>query len=204
MVLVIYFLVPSVETRLLDISDWETTRKVVEDLGPIDLLVNNAAVIKHTPFFDVTKEELDEQHDINFRAAFNITQVVTKGMAARGTGGAVVNISSIAGIRTTMNHSCYSTSKAALDMLTLSLTHELGPKKIRVNSVNPTVVMTEMGKRGWNDPERKAAALAKIPVGRFAEIEDIVNAPVYLLSDKSSMINGVVLPVDGGMINSFI
>ncbi|XP_053392156.1 L-xylulose reductase-like [Mercenaria mercenaria] len=149
--------VPSVETRLLDISDWETTRKVV-----------------------------------------------TKGMATRGTGGAVVNISSIAGIRTTMNHSCYSTSKAALDMLTLSLTHELGPKKIRVNSVNPTVVMTEMGKRGWNDPEKKAAALAKIPVGRFAEIEDIVNATVYLLSDKSSMINGVVLPVDGGMINSFV
>ncbi|XP_053392155.1 L-xylulose reductase-like, partial [Mercenaria mercenaria] len=87
--------------------------EIVGDIGPIDMLVNNAAVVKHTPFLDVTKEELDEQHNINFRAAFNITQ-------------------------------------------------------IRVNSVNPTIVMTAMGKKGWSDPELKAAALAKIPVGRFA------------------------------------
>ncbi|XP_045187027.2 L-xylulose reductase-like isoform X1 [Mercenaria mercenaria] len=196
--------VPSIETRLLDISDWDITRKIIEDIGPIDLLVNNAAVIKRTPFFEVTKEELDEQHNINFRAAFNITQVVTQGMASRGTGGAVVNISSISGIRAANNRSCYGSSKAALNMLTMSLAHELGPEKIRVNSVNPTVVLTEMGKSGWSDPEIKAAALARIPVRRFAEIEDIVNATIYLLSEKSAMINGVILPVDGGMINSYI
>ncbi|XP_045187363.2 L-xylulose reductase-like [Mercenaria mercenaria] len=191
---------PSIETRLVDISHWDTARKTVEDIGPIDMLINNAGAIKHTPFLDVTKEELDEQHNINFRAAFNITQVVARGMVARGTGGAVVNISSVAGIRTTSNHLCYSTSKAALDMMTLSLAYELGPKKIRVNSVNPTIVMTELGKKGWSDPEKKAAALAKIPVGRFAEEEDVVNATVFLLSEKSSMINGVTLPVDGGML----
>ncbi|XP_060584960.1 L-xylulose reductase-like [Ruditapes philippinarum] len=196
--------VPSIDTRLLDISDWDITRKAVEDIGPIDFLVNNAAVIKRTPFLEVTKEELDDQHTINFRAAFNITQVVTRGMVSRGTGGVIVNVGSISGIRTTNNRSCYGTSKAALNMLTMSLAHELGPKKIRANSVNPTVVWTNMGEGGWKDPKLKAAAMAKIPIGRFALEDDVVNATIYLLSEKSSMINGVILPIDGGMINSYL
>lgn len=196
--------VPSIETRLLDIIDWDTTRRVVEEIGPIDMLVNNAAIVKRTPFFDVTKDELDELHGVNFRAAFNITQVVTKGMVSRGTGGAVVNISSITGIRTTLNRSSYGTSKAALDMLTLALAKELGPKKIRVNSVNPTVIMNDRGMGNWSDPKLKAAALARTPIGRFAEVGDIVNAVVFLLSDKASMINGVILPVDGGILTSYL
>lgn len=196
--------VPSIETRLLDIIDWDKTRRVVEEIGPIDMLVNNAAIVKRTPFFDVTKDELDALHGVNFRAAFNITQVVTKGMVSRGTGGAVVNISSITGIRTTLNRSSYGTSKAALDMLTLALAKELGPKKIRVNSVNPTVIMNDRGMGNWSDPNLKAAALARTPIGRFAEVGDIVNAVVFLLSDKASMINGVILPVDGGILTSYL
>ncbi|XP_060568423.1 L-xylulose reductase-like [Ruditapes philippinarum] len=121
-------------------------------------------------------------------------------MAERGNGGAIVNISSIAAIRTTAYHTSYSTSKAALDMMTSSMAHELGCKKIRVNSVNPTVVMTELGKKVWGDPVKQAAILSRIPIGRCAEEEDIVNATVFLLSEKSSMITGVTLPVDGGML----
>ncbi|XP_060568418.1 L-xylulose reductase-like [Ruditapes philippinarum] len=190
--------VPSIETRLLDISEWDKTREVVENLGPIDLLVNNAGIIKHTPFLEITKEEFDDHHNINFRAAFNISQVVARGMAERGNGGAIVNISSIAAIRTTAYHTSYSPSKAALDMMTSSMAHELGC--IRVNSVNPTVVMTELGKKVWGDPVKQAAVLSRIPIGRCAEEEDIVNATVFLLSEKSSMITGVTLPVDGGML----
>ncbi|XP_052791342.1 L-xylulose reductase-like [Mya arenaria] len=196
--------VPSIETRLVDISDWDKTRQVVKDLGPIDMLVNNAGITNWTGFLDVTKEELDSLHDINFKAAFNISQVVAQGMAARGTSGAMVNISSVAGQRVVHNHTCYCTAKAALDMLTMTLAFELGPKKIRVNSVNPTIVLTELGKIGWSDPVKKAGALAKIPIGRLGEEEDIVNATVFLLSDKSSMINGAILPVDGGMIVSCV
>ncbi|XP_060581160.1 D-erythrulose reductase-like [Ruditapes philippinarum] len=196
--------VPSIETRFVDISDWDNTRKVVGELGPIDLLVNNAGITNWTGFLDVTKEELDNLHDINFRAAFNISQVVARGMAERGTGGAIVNISSIAAMRVVPNHTCYCTAKAALDMLAMTLAYELGPKKIRVNSVDPTIVLTELGKRGWSDPVKKANAIAKIPIGRLAEEEDVVNATIFLLSDKSSMINGAILPVDGGMVVSCV
>lgn len=194
---------PSIETTVLDITDWDATRKVVEKFGPIDLLVNNAGVIRHSHFLEVTKEDLDAQHNTNFRAAFNISQVVARGMVSRGVGGAIVNISSVAGLRSAPDRSGYCTSKAALDMLTKSLALELGPYKIRVNSVNPTIVMTELGKRGYRDPVKRAGALARIPSGRFAEVEDVVNAVLYLLSDRSSMINGALLPVDGGMIVSY-
>ena len=78
------------------------------------------------------------------------------------------------------------------------MTLELGPKGIRVNCVNPTVVMTEMGKKGWSDPAKAGPMLKAIPLGRFAEVEDVVNAVVFLLSDHASLISGVTLPVDGG------
>jgi len=77
---------------------------------------------------------------------------------------------------------------------------ELGPHKIRVNSVNPTVVLTSMGKMAWSDPAKAGPMLAKIPLGRFAEVEEVVDAVIFLLSDKSSMINGVALPIDGGFL----
>ncbi|KAL4241020.1 hypothetical protein ACF0H5_001799 [Mactra antiquata] len=196
--------VPSIETRLVDISDWDKTRKIVEELGDIDLLVNNAGITNWTGFLDVTKDELDNLHDINFRAAFNITQVVARNIVTRGASGAVVNISSIASMRVVPDHTCYCTAKAALDMLAMTLAYELGPKKIRVNSVNPTIVLTELGKRGWSDPVKKANAISKIPIRRLAEVEDVVNTTIFLLSDKSSMINGAILPVDGGMIVSCV
>ena len=79
---------------------------------------------------------------------------------------------------------------------------ELGPHKIRVNCVNPTVVMTEMGRLGWSEPEKSQEMLKRIPLGRFAEVEEVVNAVLFLLSDNSSMCNGVMLPVDGGFLAS--
>ncbi|KAH3869390.1 L-xylulose reductase-like [Dreissena polymorpha] len=196
--------VPSIETRVVDIADWDATRKIVQDLGRIDLLINNAGITNWTGFLDVTQQELDNMHDINFKAAFNISQVVAQGMVSRGTGGAIVNISSVAGQRAVPNHTCYCTAKAALDMLTMTLAYELGPHKIRVNSVNPTIVLTTLGRKGWSDPVKKANAIKKIPIGRLAEEEDVVEATVFLLSDRASMINGTLLPVDGGMIISCV
>ena len=77
---------------------------------------------------------------------------------------------------------------------------ELGPKGIRVNAVNPTVVNTEMAKVAWSDPAKAGPMLARIPQGRFAEVEDVVNPVMFLLSDNSDMINGTMLPVDGGFL----
>lgn len=85
-------------------------------------------------------------------------------------------------------------------MLSQVMALELGPHNIRVNSVNPTVVMTDMGRLGWSDPEKAKDMLSKIPLGRFAEVEEVVDAVLFLLSDKASMCNGVYLPVDGGFL----
>jgi len=94
----------------------------------------------------------------------------------------------------------YCGTKGALEMVSKVMALELGPKNIRVNCVNPTVVLTDMGRLGWSEPSKANAMLSKIPLGRFAEVNEVVEAVLFLLSDKASMINGVFLPVDGGFL----
>jgi len=130
-----------------------------------------------------------------------ISQVVAKRMISRGIGGAIVNVSSQASQLAIPDHSSYCTSKAALDQLTKMMALELGPHNIRTNAVNPTVVLTPLGKRDWSDPKKAAPMLAKIPLGRFAQSREISEAIVFLLSDRASMINGVTLPIDGGLLS---
>jgi L-xylulose reductase len=96
------------------------------------------------------------------------------------------------------DHAAYCASKAGLDQLTAVMAVELGEYGIRVNSVNPTVVLTEMGKRAWSDPAKGGPMLARIPLGRFAECEDIASVVCFLLSDAGGMLNGLALPIDGG------
>jgi NAD(P)-dependent dehydrogenase (short-subunit alcohol dehydrogenase family) len=98
------------------------------------------------------------------------------------------------------NHAAYCASKAGLDQLTKVMAVELGKHGIRVNSVNPTVVLTEMGKRAWSDPAKGGPMLQRIPLGRFAECEDIASVVCFLLSDAAAMLNGLALPIDGGFL----
>ena len=189
---------PSVETVACDLTDWEATRAAVEALGPVHCLVNNAGVVHITPFLEVTEAEIDSTFAVNLKAVINVSQVVARGMVARGEGGAIVNIASQASLRPLNHHATYCASKAALDHLMRVMTLELGPQGIRVNNINPTVVMTEMGKKVWSDPAKAEPMLKAIPLGRFAEVEDVLNAILFLLSDKASLISGVTLPVDGG------
>lgn len=121
-------------------------------------------------------------------------------MIARGVPGAIVNVSSQASQRALPNHSVYCSTKGALDMLTKVMALELGPHKIRVNTVNPTVVMTPMGKSNWSDPHKAKVMLDRIPLGKFAEVENVVDAILFLLSDRSGMTTGSTLPVDGGFL----
>eukprot|EP01137_Pigoraptor_chileana_P019742 Opistho-2@81189 len=115
-------------------------------------------------------------------------------------GGSIVNISSQASQRPLVNHTAYCASKGALDQLTRVMALELGPHNIRVNCVNPTVVMTDMGRLGWSDPAKAGPMLSRIPLNRFAEVSDVVNATLFLLSDRSGMVHGCMLPVDGGFL----
>ncbi|XP_034361983.1 L-xylulose reductase isoform X2 [Arvicanthis niloticus] len=152
------------------------------------------------PFLEVTKEAFDMSFNVNLRAVIQVSQIVARGMIARGVPGAIVNVSSQASQRALIDHTVYCSTKGALDMLTKMMALELGPHKIRVNAVNPTVVMTPMGRTNWSDPHKAKAMLDRIPLGRFAEVENVVDTILFLLSNRSSMTTGSTLPVDGGFL----
>ncbi|CAL8380654.1 unnamed protein product [Gadus morhua 'NCC'] len=193
---------PSIRPVCVDLADWDATDAALRDdvVGPIDLLVNNAACASLQPFLEVTPEEFDRSFSVNVKAVLHVSQLVARGMKSRGRGGAIVNVSSQASKCALKDHTVYCATKGALDMLTKVMALELGAHQIRVNSVNPTVVMTEMGRLGWSDPAKARTMTSRIPLGRFAEVEDVVNSVLFLLSDKSAMTNGVALPVDGGFL----
>lgn len=139
------------------------------------------------------------QFDVNVKAVFNVTQQIVPRLKS---GASVVNVSSLASFVGVEGHSVYSATKGAIDSLTQSWALELGPRKIRVNSVNPTVILTKMGRANWSDPAKSEPLLNNIPLHRFGEVYEVVDAIVYLLSEKSSFINGHSLPVEGGYLAS--
>jgi L-xylulose reductase len=188
------------ETVKVDLSDTEKTKEAVKGILPIDLLVNSAGVVNLEPFLETTVKNFNQTMNINVRAMMVVSQVVAQNMVDRKSGGSIVNISSDANLVAFQDHTTYCISKAGVDGLTRMMALELGPHNIRTNSIAPIVTMTPMGRKAWSDPVKKAAMLEKIPIGRFNEPIDIANAVLLLLSDKAAMINGVVLPVDGGFM----
>ena len=140
----------------------------------------------------------DKVISINARGALLVTKYASQSMIRLKKGGAIVNVSSQASLVALRGHISYGSSKAALDNITRVSALELGKFGIRVNSVNPTVVMTEMSAFYWGRPDIKDPFLAQMPLGRWATEEEIAAPIVFLLSDGASMITGVSLPIDGG------
>lgn len=192
---------PQVQTLEVDVRNWTQTRDAVSSLGPVDVLINNAGVAILQPFLEVDEETCDAVFDVNVRAVINISQAVAKSMIKHKVkSGTIVNVSSVASKVALKDHTVYCASKAALDSLTRTMALELGPHNIRVNSVNPTVVMTEMGKMAWSDPGKSGPVLNKIPLNRFSKPEEVVDVILFLAGPTSSMVNGVHIPVDGGFL----
>lgn len=191
---------PNMQTVCLDLSNWEASRAAVEQLGNIDLLVNNAAVAICEPAMDAKPDDFDIMMNINAKAVLNMSQIVANNLINRRAPGAIVNISSQASMAALADHVLYSATKAAVDSITRSLALEFGSKSIRVNAVNPTVITTDMSMVGWSDPAKRAWMTERIPLGRFGEAIEVANPVLFLLSDKASMVNGVCLPIDGGFI----
>lgn len=172
--------------------------RVDKQLSQVDGLVNCAGLALLEAGVDVTGDAFDQMMDINARAAALMSKIVARRMIEQGTGGSIVNVSSQASLASLADHLGYSASKAAMDAMTRVLCAELGPHNIRVNSVNPTVTLTPMAKVGWSDPVKAEGMLSRIPLHRFAEPLEVVHPIMYLLGSYSSMISGIVLPIDGG------
>jgi NAD(P)-dependent dehydrogenase (short-subunit alcohol dehydrogenase family) len=187
-------------TIAVDLADAEEARRAVVEALPLDLLVNNAGVAELQSVLDTTVESFDRLMAVNARAPLILAQEYARDCIARGKGGAIVNVSSISSFIGFADHAAYCASKGALDGLTRVMANELGRKGIRVNGVHPVVTLTPMAVKAWSDPAKSNPMLARIPLGRFVQAEEVAAAIAYLLSDAAVMVNGISLPVDGGFL----
>ena len=140
----------------------------------------------------------DKVIDINTRGTLLVTKYASRSMVAAGNGGSIVNVSSQASLVGLAGHISYASSKGAVDAMTRVSALELGKHNIRVNAVNPTVVMTPMSEWYWGREEIGGPLLRSMPLHRWATEDDCAGPIVFLLSDAAAMISGVCLPVDGG------
>ena len=181
-----------------DLADIPAAVAAMRAALPLDLLVNNAGISVLCPVLETTTAGIEQVLRVNTLAPLALAQEFAKDLIGRGVPGAIVNVSSNAAWLGLRDHASYCASKAALDALTRVLAMELGPHGIRVNSVNPAVTLTPMGVRVWSEPVKAAPVLARIPLGRFLQPEEVASAICFLLGDDAAMVNGVCLPTDGG------
>ena len=165
--------------------------------GRLDVLVNNAGIYEFAPLEAVTPEHFHKQFNLNVLGLLLATQEAVKLMGP--TGGSVINISSIAGPMPVENAAVYSATKAAVDAVTIALSKELGPKKIRVNSLNPGMVETEgLHAAGIAASDFRKTVESQTPLGRIGQPEDIARVAVFYASDDAGWVTGQTLVLAGG------
>ena len=184
-----------------DVADPTSVNKAVEGalgaFGGLDILVNSAGVVFLAPAEDLPLDYWDKTIAINLKGTFLMSQAVGKAMIAAGRGGKIINLASQAGSVAIDQHVAYCASKFGVIGLSKTLAAEWGKHGLCVNTISPTVVLTELGKKAWDGPKGEALK-ARIPSGRFAYPEEIAAAAVFLASGGADMINGADLLVDGG------
>lgn len=181
---------------------------VVDKLGVVDILVNNAAVTKIVPFLETTEELWDRTLEINLKGAFLCARAVIPGMIKKG-GGKIINMSSQSGQRGSPWHIAYSVSKFGIIGLTQCLAVEFGPYNIKVNALCPGVVWTSAWEEivedyaerlGVSVEKAKEHLVSKIPLGRLGKVEDIADAALFLASSLSDYISGQAISLSGGSV----
>ena len=186
-----------------DLTQLKTIPNLVNDIisrfGRIDILVNNAGINMKKDFTEVTDEEFQNILLTNLSSVFALSREVVKCMLEKGIRGSIINISSMASQYGIPKVIAYTASKSAIEGMTRAMATELSPKGIRINCIAPGFIATEMSAKALNnDPERKGKALGRTPMGDLGHPSDIGDAALFLASDASKYITGVVLPVDGG------
>jgi len=172
--------------------------KIEEDWGGIDVLVNNAATMSRGSVLDLSIDEWDRILAVNLRAPFLCAQYAARGMKKRGTGGAIINISSVHAYQPLRNFPHYSAAKGGLEQLTRCLALELGEYDIRANSVVVGAVATEL-----TPPDRQEAFGSAIPMGRVGRVDEIARMVAFLCSEECVYQTGASICVDGGLTLGF-
>ncbi len=184
-----------------DVAKPEDIKKLFAEtkkaFGKLDVLVNNAGIYNFAPLEDITPEHYHKQFDLNVLGLILTTQEAVKHFGA--VGGSVINISSVVSKQAFPGTTVYAATKAAVDSITRTLSAELGPKKVRVNSVNPGMVVTEGNAFARNaEDEFRKVVEAHTPLGRIGQVDDIAPAVVYFASDDSKWVTGESLYIAGG------
>ncbi|MBA5851013.1 SDR family oxidoreductase [Clostridium sp. cel8] len=184
-----------------DVSIYEEAKKLIDsavkNMGKIDILVNNAGISEIGLFMDMKEEEWNRIIDVDLKGVLNCTHCSLKYMAEKKSGN-IVNISSMWGNVGASCEAVYSSVKGAVNSFTKAIAKEMAPSNIRINAVAPGVIDTKMNK--WLTKEEKDALINEIPLGRFAQADEISKVVTFLCSESSKYITGQVLTVDGGML----
>ncbi len=180
---------------------------IFEKYGTVDILVNNAGVQRDAQFKDMTLAQWQSVIDINLTGQFLCSREAVREFIRRGivpersaSAGKIICISSVHEAIPWAGHVNYAASKGGVMLLMKSMSQELAPHKIRVNSIAPGAIKTNINRRAWETPEAEARLLELIPYKRVGETRDIASAAVWLVSDESDYVNGITLVVDGGMM----
>jgi NAD(P)-dependent dehydrogenase (short-subunit alcohol dehydrogenase family) len=184
-----------------DIADLAQMRNMVafvrRELGPIDVLINNAGVFPRVAFLDMTEADWDFVLRVNLKGACFCAQAVAGDMVAAGRGGAIVNLTSAAAFRSSPHGVHYVASKGGVLSMTRAMALELAPHRIRVNAIAPGLTDTAQPRLGSGEDELAAAARA-IPLGRMAQPEEIARTALFLASDDAAFITGQTVHINGG------
>ncbi len=188
-----------------DVSSRESAKnlvlKTVEKFGKIDILINNAGVTTdEKPILDVTEKEWDFVHNVDLKGFYFTSQVVAQQMKDQGTGGIMVNLASAAGVMTPKYVSVYGAAKAGVRHLTGIMAKEWARWGIRVNSVAPGYVKTHMIDKMVANEKNNEVVMKSIPMRRYAETKDVAGVILFLVTEASDYLTGVLIPIDGGMM----
>ncbi|MCE3288513.1 MAG: hypothetical protein K0R83_525 [Caulobacter sp.] len=189
----------------LDVTDPGQVEAVVAavdaDLGPVDVLVNNAGIGERTGFLDLSPEAWRQVMDVNLTGVFLCSQAVARRMVASQRAGAIVSVASVAGLTAVPGRAAYIASKHGVVGLTRALAFDLGAHGIRVNAVAPGSVETPLTAGLLARPGAREATAKRHPIGRHGQPDEIARAIVFLASDEAGFITGACLPVDGGFLS---
>jgi NAD(P)-dependent dehydrogenase (short-subunit alcohol dehydrogenase family) len=182
-----------------DVAKLDDVRKLAQEVGEVDVLVNNAGIFPFAPTTEQSVETYDQVFDVNVRGTYFLTAALAPAMVAKKKG-AIINISSIGAAVGNAVYSVYSASKAAVDALTRSWAVEFGAHGVRVNSVAPGPVRTDTAVTQAGELFEEFST--QLPLGRVGEPEEIADVVLFLASDRSSFVTGTVLAADGGYLAS--
>lgn len=168
--------------------------------GSLDILINNAGIIRRADALDFGEDDWDEVMNLNLKANFFLAQAFARHCLADGRGGRIVNIASLLSFQGGIRVASYTASKSGLAGLTRLLACEWAAKGINVNAIAPGYIETNNTQALREDPDRSAAILARIPAGQWGKPSDIGGTAVFLASDAAAYVHGTVIPVDGGWL----